>query len=347
MASRISAVANLGIEAAINQACAAIKVSEEVDAGFLYFAFVHRYEDIRDLGHGANQRNLNMMILRAVHMPLPPPAEQQAIAHVLLTVQRAKETTEWVVAAARQLKQGLMRHLFTYGPAPFDQADRIPLRDSEVGPVPADWRIARLGDLIAEGPQNGIYKPESSYGRGTPIVRINDFGNDGDIVDRVPNRVELSEPETRGYGLKQGDITLNRVNSPSHLGKAALIGRLEEATVYESNMMRFRLSQAGVRTEYVFRWLASPASRRQLVGAAKRAVAQSSINQGDVKSVLVPLPDVAVQSRISDVLETVEQKLRSEEVRKSALSELFRALLHNLMTGKVRVPSAAAVGPPG
>ena len=141
-------------------------------------------------------------------------------------MQRAKEATEKVIAATRQLKASLMRHLFTYGPVPVDQADRVKLKETEIGAIPEHWEIKLLGELISSGPQNGFYKPESSYGSGTPILRINDYDNDGEIVESVPNRVRLTRAEIQTYSLNQGDILINRVNSLSHLGKTALVGNL-------------------------------------------------------------------------------------------------------------------------
>src|SRR5271157_6041539 len=218
----------------VNQHVCKIRLNDYCDPSFVAFYLSTTMGQAQVLGnqYGATRQGLNYGQVRQLRIPHPPIPEHRAIAHVLRTVQRAKEATEKVIAATRQLKASLARHLFTYGPVPVDQADRVKLKETEIGAIPEHWEIKLLGELISSGPQNGLYKPESSYGSGTPILRINDYDNDGEIVESVPNRVRLTEAEIQTYSLNQGDILINRVNSLSHLGKTALVGNLLEPTVF-------------------------------------------------------------------------------------------------------------------
>jgi len=67
-----------------------------------------------------------------------------------LSTEEAREATEHVIAAVRELKRSLMRHLFTYGSVPLFQADQVELQETEIGPIPAHWEAVPLGSIQTE-----------------------------------------------------------------------------------------------------------------------------------------------------------------------------------------------------
>jgi len=70
-------VALLGVEAATNQACIAIFPKDVVHTKFLYYWFEYQYEYVRNLGHGANQKNLSAEILKGSLIAYPKDQDQQ------------------------------------------------------------------------------------------------------------------------------------------------------------------------------------------------------------------------------------------------------------------------------
>lgn len=190
--------------------------------------------------------------------------------------------------------------------------------------------------VMEEMPQNGLYKSKSFYGEGNPILRIDGF-YDGEVVPNYEyKRVRLEAEEIKKYALHIGDIVVNRVNSMSYLGKCALIRNLEEPTIFESNVMRFRLDKQQIDLEYAMYYLSTSFGRHELIKNAKQAVNQASINQTDVGNALIPIPkDLEAQRNIAQkisahiaVCNNIEQGIdtafaQANAMRQSILKQAF------------------------
>lgn len=100
-------VACLGIDAACNQACAALNPTDDaVAAAFLYYYLEWRYEELRGRAHGGNQQNLNLDIVRAFPLAYPDPDRQMEFV-CLLDLLSAR-----IAMAERRLE--LTRDLFAH-----------------------------------------------------------------------------------------------------------------------------------------------------------------------------------------------------------------------------------------
>ena len=197
-----------------------------------------------------------------------------------------------------------------------------------------------LRSVFLDSPQNGLYKPKTSYGSGVRILRIDGF-YDGRILDNYDfKRLELSESEIEQFQLNKGDLVVNRVNSMAYLGKCALVRNLVGITVYESNIMRIKLDITKVNPEYVTYYLSSYFGRKELTKNAKQAVNQASINQTDVGNALIPVPEnleyqinivSAINERMStcdSIEKTVDTALQqAEAMRQSILKQAFEGRL--------------------
>jgi len=105
----------LGVDAAINQACAAItpRNSDIIYIPYLYHWCQSRYEHIRNLGQGANQPNLNLSLVRSVKVALPSFPEQRRIAQTLSTADKKLELERDEKAKLERIKRGVMDLLLT------------------------------------------------------------------------------------------------------------------------------------------------------------------------------------------------------------------------------------------
>lgn len=87
----------LGIKAATNQACAVLSPSQKINMHYLYGFLSLSYENLRRLGQGGGQPNLNAGIIKAFSVPLPPQSLQDKFAATyekIKSLQKEKETAQ-------------------------------------------------------------------------------------------------------------------------------------------------------------------------------------------------------------------------------------------------------------
>lgn len=108
-------VAMLGIEATTNQACASITPHDEskVSSRFLYYFLEYHYENLRKLGHGANQRNMNSALIRGFPVAYPSGSEQAEIVSALSTFDAKQQIHQRKHAALTALFRTLLHQLMT------------------------------------------------------------------------------------------------------------------------------------------------------------------------------------------------------------------------------------------
>lgn len=168
---------------------------------------------------------------------------------------------------------------------------------SKLPELPEGWCWTTISAVTVFGPQNGLYVPQSFYGGGVPILRIDDYQADCSCSSEELRQVDVSAQVASRYGLRISDIVVNRVNSPSHLGKSLAVAERHLPAVFESNMMRIGISEF-VSPLFVQAYLSSDDGKDRLIANAKWAVNQASINQGDVGATPLPLPPESEQNRI-------------------------------------------------
>ena len=81
-----------------------------------------------------------------------------------------------------------------------------------------------------------------------------------------------------------------------------------------------------------------PATQEEIKKLASRAVGQANINASKLRTVLFPLPPTLVeQQEIVNTLDAIDRKIELHKKKRAVLDELFKSLLHKLMTGAIRV----------
>lgn len=320
------------IEYCIGRGLAAISLKKG-DNLFLFYLLHYLKIDIEKEGTGSIFKSINKAKLSEFEIPLPPLPEQHAIAHVLRTVQEAKEKTDAVIAATKALKAAMMKHLFTYGPVPPEEAEKVVLKETEIGQVPEGWEILTVNELF-DSKLGKMLSPVSKTGKfSKPYLRnANVQWGRVDISDLY--EMDFSENSFNRYGLIPGDVL---ICEGGEIGRTAIWRDEIKECYYQKAIHRLRPRDGRISSEFFSYHMMYAFLIGKTYSELGTTTTIAHLPGMKLKALLVPVPPRKVQDKIVTILESIDQKLAAEQSRKEALDTVFASLLHDLMTAKIRV----------
>lgn len=202
---------------------------------------------------------------------------------------------------------------------------------TELGPIPVDWEVKRLGECCTRIKNGFTY---SVCNRGSyKISRIETISKGVVNYSRVGY---VKDAPPADYMLSNGDILFSHINSLPYIGNVALYDG-KELLYHGMNLLLLRCNESA-NANYLYYALSSSPMRSKARELAKIAINQASISIGDLSRSEIPLPPLAEQRRIAGALSDVDELI-------SALGKLIEkkrniktGAMQQLLTGKTRLP---------
>ncbi len=275
--------------------------------------------------------NLSRSKLAELPMALPPLPEQKKIAHILSTVQRAIEAQERIIQTTTELKKALMHKLFTEG------LRNEPQKQTEIGPVPESWEVVKIKDHCIDsafGPRFGsdLYAKDGNI----LTLRTTDMEDDGRIDYNTAPIARIDYDKFEKHYLKEGDIVVSRSGT---CGIASVFEGYSMPVLPGAFLIRLRMKPS-VQPTFLRHYINSPVGRPYVLQLAQGAI-QKNISGTRLGNLSIPLPAIEEQREISAAVGTIDKKLDSHRLKLRANQDLFRTLLHELMTAKTRTHKLA------
>jgi len=153
----------------------------------------------------------------------------------------------------------------------------------------------------------------------------------------VPDRVKYVNLDKRTFlnsKLEKGDILFNRTNSYELVGRTGIF-LLDGDYVFASYLIRLRPNYEVANPFYLTTYLMF--SGEKLRQIATRAVHQANINATTLRKIILPIPSLPEQQKISEIMSAIDKRLDLLRNKKERLETIKKGLMEDLLTGRKRV----------
>ena len=279
-------------------------------------------------GTSGSMKNITKPDVLNIKIDIPPLPEQQKIAKILSTWDKAISTTERLIENSIQQKKALMQQLLTGKKRLLDESGKR---------FDGEWEERKLSNLGSTF--NGLTgKTKVDFGSGKKYIPyMNIFKNtfiDTDNLDYV--NIDVDEKQNT---VQFGDVFFTTSSeTPEEVGMSSILLKKTKEPIYlNSFCFGFRLFEIDkVAPAFIGYILRSSHVRRKIAILAQGAT-RYNLSKVQLLKISIALPSLEEQQKIATVLTNADREIELLEQQLADLQQEKKALMQVLLTGKKRV----------
>ena len=272
---------------------------------------------------GSSHKTVSLKIIRNLDIPVPPLPEQQKIAKILSTWDKAISTTERLIENSTQQKKALMQQLLTGKKRLLDESGKR---------FEGEWE-SKLFKNILKLDRGSSPRPIVQYMTdsedGVNWIKIGDTKGEGLYINSTKEKI-TKEGATKSRKVSKGEVVLS--NSMSY-GKPYILNI--DGYIHDGWFV-IRNFEENIDVSFLIQILSSELIQKQYKRLAAGGVV-SNISSELVYAVKVSLPSIPEQQKIATVLTNADREIELLEQQLAGLQQEKKALMQVLLTGKKRV----------
>jgi len=321
-----------------------LRAKSRVHSRFIYHWIMNeelrRKAEARMTG-SAGQRRVPASFLGEFKLPFFPLSEQRRIAEILDTIDEAIQKVEALISKLKAMKQGLLHDLLTRG---LDKNGKLrglkahpeQFKDSPLGRIPREWDILRVKDFVSV--KGGKRLPKRHFYSETPTkyryLRVLDFfEREIDYNSLQYLKKETFEALER-YEIQYRNVFISIAGSIGYTG--VFNSQIKDRVILTENAARLVIDDKFQPEYYAFQ-LNSGIVQDQILKEIGTGGGVPKLALHRIENLKVICPSINEQMRIVNILNAHDARIRTEEQYRDKLKLQKKGLMHDLLTGKVRV----------
>lgn len=307
-------------DAIITQDVIRIKTSDILYSYFLSYLInsdIGRRQVKRIKITGTRER-VSLTDFKKLQLPFPPPQEQQKIAKILSTWDKAIESVEALILAKQQRKKALMQQLLT-GKKRFDGFDD-------------EFIEYKLEQLCQFKKGKGLSKDKIiNDGKYKCILYGELYTKYEDVVKTVVSKTN----DIESIKSISGDILIPSSTTTTAIDLANAVALMESDVFLGGDINILRPDVKKVCSEFLA-YLLTHIKKYEIASKAQ-GITIIHLYNSNLKEICVNLPLIKEQQKIASVLSAADKEIETHQKHLAALKQQKQGLMQQLLTGKKRV----------